>query len=164
MSANDICFKTENAIVTFLKSVAPFSDIPAASVYGGMSLGLAGGTSGDETEQPGRSNPLPNILVVCQRATQDHVFEGNWKAFATIEIASQVDDSTPTQCRARTGAAIAAFMTATIADDISAAILGYAAQQVIVREQSWDIRGRRWIGFLNLELACCGTDSTAPNP
>lgn len=101
---------------------------------------------------------VPNVLIKCQRATCTVSTEGNWKARARIELRESHDDSTETQHFANAGELFGHFFTETIAEDLSNALDDWTAQYVLKAEQGWQIDGRLWVSYLEIEIDCCTSD------
>lgn len=106
----------------------------------------------------GETATAPNILVKCQRAHCEVTTEGSWKARARVEIRENADDVTEDEHFEHAGEVFSVFATATIADDLSAALADFTAFLVVRVEQGWNVDGRLWVSYLDLEIDCCGSD------
>jgi hypothetical protein len=153
--SNEICFLTEEAVVAYLIAQAPINDIPAGNIWTGLSRGVVG----DDLAALEESAPMPNVIVICQRAAPIDR-EGNWEAFVTLRTQSHHRKTTAPVFRARAKAVHGQFMTGTetLADAISAAKVGYHAQFTTVGEQRWRINGGKWIDEFEVKIACSGSD------
>ncbi len=122
-----------------------FADLPAASI-------LIGIDNDDLT--------VPRAVLTCKDAqASELIYEGLWNLDLDITLTSHANDSTGAEHHALAGEVFARFMTASIADDLSAALADFSVQQVVPRGQSWDTDGNTWkstfkIGLLN----ACGSD------
>jgi hypothetical protein len=97
------------------------------------------------------------ILFVSESAEAEEVFDGNWSAILRMEVVSGADGFTEVQHRQRFGEALSWFMTATMADDLSAAGTDFTAMFVIPKRQGKRIEGRKWISFQEFIIKCCGS-------
>ena len=152
-TGNYICDKVQRALAAHL-AAQTFTRIASSAVYKGIQRTPAS-TASALTE---RSNP--RIECICQRATAENqaFVDGCWIASATVRVIDNADDSTDDQHHSDTAEVLAVLVTDSIAADLSAAASDFAAHLVTVTEQSWEISGRSWVGQLNLEIHCTGSD------
>lgn len=101
---------------------------------------------------------VPNVLIKCQRAICTVSDEGSWRARARIELRESHDDSTETEHFDHAGELFGQFFTETIADDLSQALGDWTAFQVTKVEQGWQIDGRLWVSYLEIDIDCCTSD------
>ena len=108
-----------------------------------------------------KSEDAPQIIkVVCQDATNEEPYDGNWQCRLRVEVESNCDDYTEAEHKDAAAEVYESFFSATVADDLSAAYASFAAQEVIPTKQGYMLQDRKWVSYLEVDVNCCGSDLT----
>lgn len=101
----------------------------------------------------------PCILVKCSKATCEDTQQGSWKARVRLELRENKDDTTDQDFHLMAGEAFSIFMVPTI--ELCTALSSnsdFTVFHMVALETGWDIDGRLWVGYFEMDLDCCGSD------
>lgn len=103
--------------------------------------------------------PLPCAVCSCVNATvEPGIFAGNWDAELLVELRSKVFDTSDSKHALMTEELLALFFSSTVAADLSAALSGFTAFQILPQQQNRSIENNNWISRGRFLVRCCGSD------
>lgn len=145
MSANNITYLCQKAARNFYagQSFSWVTD-PDSQIVTGISSGEVA---------------LPNLVCQCKNADAAVPWEGNWSATLRITVRSNCDDSTADEHHERSGDVFGMLMTDTAKGDLSDALEGFSAQQVLPISQGWDVDEDTWVSWIEFQVECFGSDA-----
>lgn len=152
--ANAICHKLQKAAAAMVQARIVANgleaDIPTENVFGGI-----GGTA----------IASKRVVCLCQNATSEEIYDGNWAADLDVEVTAPASDMAEDEFHAFAGQVFAFFMQApaTVIERLSNSSIAFTAQAVYPRSQSWELtadddgQNASWTSRMRFQVHCSGS-------
>lgn len=149
-SSNYVTDKVQKAFAAYL-ATQTLDNIPATNIYSGIRSGADG-----STQDPSQ---LPCVIFSCQSAESDaDAGAPHWVARLTARIRTHSGDNSEDDHHAQAEEVLNLLTTDTIQDDVTSALVGFTAFQVVPAAQAWALNGEVWEAMFEFDVYCVGDD------